>query len=157
MAFLYLRSVLNIGKEEFWVELNDAGNLAEGAWFIGGDFNEVLDPMDRNGRSGPTSQKTNFNNSVYDFALFDIPLQNIHYTWFTFRTDVACSKLDQFFVNPQWVEKFSGASLRGLPRLLSDHWPLLLNTDGQKDGPSPFRFKNMWLRHHNFKALVKSS
>lgn len=32
----------NIGKEEFWIELNDLGNLTKCKWCIGGDFNEVL-------------------------------------------------------------------------------------------------------------------
>lgn len=29
----------NRGKEEFWIELNDLGNLIEGDWCIGADFN----------------------------------------------------------------------------------------------------------------------
>lgn len=38
------------GKENFWVELNDLGNLSEGAWCIGGELNEVLYSEDQKGR-----------------------------------------------------------------------------------------------------------
>lgn len=31
-----------MGKEEFWTELINLGNLVEGAWCVGGDFNEIL-------------------------------------------------------------------------------------------------------------------
>lgn len=156
MAFLYLWSVFKYWNGEFWIELNHMGNLAKGAWCIRGDFNEVLYRMDKNGRTGSTSQITNFNNWVSDFALLDIPLQNIQYTWSNFRFNATYSRLDRFFVNQQWLEKFSGASLRGLPRSLSNHCPLLFGTDKQKDGLSPFRFESMWLQHNNYKALVKS-
>lgn len=29
-------------KRNFWIELNDLGNLDDGAWCVGGDFDEVL-------------------------------------------------------------------------------------------------------------------
>lgn len=32
----------NKDKEEFWIELNDLGNLGERAWCVGGDLNEIL-------------------------------------------------------------------------------------------------------------------
>lgn len=39
---------------------------------------------------------------------------------------------------------------------VSDHCPLLLNTDRPKTGPSPFRFENIWLRHSSFEQNIKS-
>lgn len=33
--------------------------------------------------------------------------------------------------------------------------PLLLDTDTHKDGPRPFLFENMWLRHHSLKKNVE--
>lgn len=32
----------NRGKQEFWTELFDLGNLSDGIWCVGGDFNKVL-------------------------------------------------------------------------------------------------------------------
>lgn len=44
----------NIGKDEVWIEHNDIGNLVDGAWCVGGDFNEFLYLLDRNGRHSST-------------------------------------------------------------------------------------------------------
>lgn len=37
----------NRGKSDFWIELNDIGNLVDGPWCIGGDFSDILYPSDR--------------------------------------------------------------------------------------------------------------
>lgn len=71
----------NIGKEEFWIEFNDLGNFKEGAWCIGGDFNEVLYSADRNGKRGSNAQKRNFHDWISEFGLIDIPINNIQFTW----------------------------------------------------------------------------
>lgn len=67
----------NIGKEEYWIELNDLGNLTEGKWCIGGDFNEVLYSEDRKGRSSSNSQRRNFHEWLSDFGLIEVPTNNI--------------------------------------------------------------------------------
>ena len=42
-----------------------------------------------------------------------------------------------------------------LPRPVSDHCPVLLDSDGIKFGPSPFRSENMWLKFEGFKDLLR--
>lgn len=43
-----------------------------------------------------------------------------------------------------------------LPCPILDHSPVLLEGDsGTHEGPSPFRFENMWLTSEGFKELVK--
>ena len=44
---------------------------------------------------------------------------------------------------------------RTLPRPVSDHCPVLLDSDGIKSGPSPFRLENMWLKVVGFKDLLR--
>ena len=42
-----------------------------------------------------------------------------------------------------------------LPRLVSNHFPILIDGRGIKLGPSPFRFESMWLKSEGFKDLLK--
>ena len=42
-----------------------------------------------------------------------------------------------------------------LPRHTSDHSPILLEGGTQLNGPSPFRFENMWLKVEGFKELIR--
>ena len=44
---------------------------------------------------------------------------------------------------------------RCLPRPISDHFSILLDSDGVRMGPSPFRFELMWLKYEGFKEILK--
>ena len=65
------------------------------------------------------------------------------------------SRLDGFLVSADWESKFSNVIQRTLPRPVSDHCPVLLDSDGIKSGPSPFRFENMWLKVEGNKDLLR--
>ena len=43
-----------------------------------------------------------------------------------------------------------------MSRVLSDHFPILLEGGSQRRGRIPFRFENMWLRVDNFVDKVKT-
>ena len=44
---------------------------------------------------------------------------------------------------------------RCLPRPVSNHFPILLDNDDVRMGPSPFRFELMWLKYEGFKEILK--
>lgn len=90
-----------------------------------------------------------------DFGLIDVILQHTTFTWTNFRENASYSRKDWFVISRQWLDFFLSVRLKGLPRPISDLWPLLLETDRPKDGPTPFKFENMWLRHKSLKELVK--
>ena len=44
---------------------------------------------------------------------------------------------------------------RCLPRPIFDHFPILLDSDGVRTGPSTFRFELMWLKFEGFNEILK--
>ena len=66
------------------------------------------------------------------------------------------SRLDLFLVSKDWETHFSGVMQCTLPRLVSDHFPILLDGCGVRRGPIPFRFENMWRKEKGFKEMLKS-
>ena len=129
--------------------------LWEGPWCIGGDFNVVLSPNDRNLEGGLSHPMRRFNEVVNELGLRDLPLQGGPFTWRGGNGNQCMSRLDRFLVSADWESQFSNVIQRTLPRPVSDHCPVLLDSDGIKSGPSPFRFENMWLKFEGFKDLLR--
>ncbi|KAL6337229.1 hypothetical protein AAG906_036543 [Vitis piasezkii] len=67
-----------------------------------------------------------------------------------------CKRLDRFLYSNEWELSFPQSLQEVLPRWTSDHWPIVLDTNPFKWGPTPLRFENMWLQHHNFKESFSS-
>ncbi|RVW74273.1 Transposon TX1 uncharacterized 149 kDa protein [Vitis vinifera] len=71
------------------------------------------------------------------------------------RITSAMRRLDRFLVSPNWIDQYSRATQRRLPRPISDHFPILLEGGGLRRGPYPFKFENMWLKAEGFKELIE--
>ena len=66
------------------------------------------------------------------------------------------TRLDRFLVFEEWDYLFDGFRQSILPRPTSDHFPILLEGGRSlSKGPSPFRFKNMWIKEEGFKDLIR--
>ena len=66
------------------------------------------------------------------------------------------ARLDRFLVIEEWDCQFGKVIQSILPRRISsDHSPILLEGGTWLDGPSPFRFENMWLKVEGFKELIR--
>lgn len=53
--------------------------------------------------------------------------------------------LDGFLICPEWNNSFRAMSQIGLPKVISDHRPILLESRDWDATPSYFTFENMWL------------
>ena len=65
------------------------------------------------------------------------------------------SRLDRFLVSVDWESQFSNAIQRILPSPVFDHSPILLDIEGVRSCPSPFRFELMWPKVEGFKKLLR--
>ena len=142
-------------RESFWEELGSIKGLWECPWCVGGDFNEVLFPneISRGGRLSNSMRR--FSDILSDLELRDLPLQGGPYTWSGGRNDRAMSRLDRFLVTANWESHCNKVIQRRLPRPVSDHFPILLDSDGVRTGPAPFRFELMWLKYEGFKDILR--
>ncbi|KAL7198644.1 hypothetical protein ACSBR2_021029 [Camellia fascicularis] len=94
----------------------------------------------------------------YPFKGHESTLGNssIKYTWCNSIARDKWSRIDRVLVDPKWLEVFN-LKLWGLPRLISDHCPLLLMEDERDWGPKPFRIINAWSLHPCFPAFVEKT
>jgi hypothetical protein len=97
----------------------------------------------------------NFCDFIFDQGLMDFPLAGGSYTWSISCDPPVWSRIDRFLVSPDWEARFPVASQKRLPRLYSDHFPILLNCAHISARSRPFKFKNMWLKADAFMGLVK--
>ena len=142
-------------KEIFWEELGSIRGWWEGPWCLGGDFNEILSPAERARGGNFTPPMRRFAEIVNEMGLRDLPLQGGPFTWSGGRNGRSMSRLDRFLISSDWGSQFSKVAQRSLPRPIYDHFPILLDSDGVRSGPSPFRFEIMWLKFRGFRELLK--
>ena len=142
-------------RELFWQELGAVKGLWGGPWCIGGDFNVVLSPNDRNSDCRLSYSMRCFMEVLNELGLRDLPLQGGPFTWRGGLNNQRMSRLDRFLVSADWEIQFSNVTQSILSRPVSDHCPVMLDSNGIKSGPSPFRFENMWLKFAGFKDILR--
>ena len=66
------------------------------------------------------------------------------------------SRFDRFLLSLDREEHFLNVRLRRLQRLLSDHFPILVEGGNFQRDSRSFRFENMWLKADDFVDQVRS-
>ena len=86
-----------------------------------------------------------FSRCMYDFSdfislheLMDNPLEGGLFTW---SNSTSASRIDRFLFSPAVVEYFSHFSQKRLPRVLSDHFPILWRVGVIEEGDFLFVLK----------------
>lgn len=93
--------------------------------------------------------------------LLDLGFSCPKYTWSNRRqiSDLILERIDRCFANPNWRRLYPEASVTHLPRVFSDHYPVLLELCNSPAvvRNKPFRFQSMWMLHLDFPTMVKES
>ena len=109
-------------------------------------------PSECFGSTSFTATMQEFSNFISKQGLFDLPLQGGSFTWLNFREVALKARLDRFLFSTDWEDNFQTVSQRRMSRLLSDHFPIVLEGGSFQRGRRPFRFENIWLTNEGFVA-----
>ncbi|XP_047965106.1 uncharacterized protein LOC125209548 [Salvia hispanica] len=145
------------GRKMMWDKLREiASNLDGDPWLVGGDFNIFVSEEERQGKGSVkrrTREMADFAEAINDCQLLDVGADGHKFTWV--RGDTF-ERLDRVLIGEGWAKMFESTRVTNLPRILSDHCPLLVRCQapGPRVKPS-FRFQNMWVRHKLFLMEVE--
>ena len=95
-----------------------------------------------------------FSNFIKANYLVDLPLEGASFTWFRDLRIECMSRINRTLVSVDWVDHFGNVFQRVLPRVVSDHCPLLVVAGSINKGHSAFKFENMWLKEEGFVERV---
>lgn len=123
-----------------------------GDQILGGDFRWT---WEKSSNRPPTTSMKSFNSFIEAADLIDIPLQNDTYTRSGYRHYHVSTLIDRFLMTEQVLQKFSFITSIRLVRPTFDRFQILLSIWHNKWGPTPFRFKNMWLKHKDFDSIIE--
>ncbi|KAL8143992.1 hypothetical protein V2J09_017024 [Rumex salicifolius] len=149
-------------RRVFWRDIETELISFQGPCFFGGDLNCILRDDERSGGSGALHPDSNiFQDMVDNVGLIDMGFSGQPFTWSRGSSprDLVAKRLDRMFMNMEAFVAWPTCSIRHLPKLCSDHTPLLFKLDPiQKFDRSrrPFRFEAVWFTHPQFHDFIRS-
>ena len=118
-------------KKCLWEDLVNISNMSKMPWLVAGNFNDVSSASEKKG--GPFNQyKANiFNNRINDCKLIDLGWRGSPFTLVGKRRGgiLVKERLDRALANDKWCTRFSNVMVSHLPRIMSDHHPILVDPD----------------------------
>ena len=151
------------GRKELWQELKTIAMTMQKCWMIMGDFNEIAESSEKKGGAPVDMAKCRaFSARINDCNLIDLGFIGSRFTWrgpLWNGKDRVFKRLDRALANVDWRIRYSEATILTLPRVASDHHPIIINLDAHIENPSnrPFRFEATWLQHLDFPLFVQTN
>uniref|UniRef100_A0A0D3CI77 Uncharacterized protein n=1 Tax=Brassica oleracea var. oleracea TaxID=109376 RepID=A0A0D3CI77_BRAOL len=154
----------NLAEEriDLWtdlLQLHSTFDLQSKMWLVGGDFNQILFPLEHSSPSVNTRnhQMYLFHDCLLQTGLFDLRFNGPNHTWKNNQPESPIAKkLDRQLVNNNVISSFPHAVATFLPPSVSDHTPCLTDLAYQlpKAGTQPFKFQNYLTKHPGFTQLI---
>ncbi|XP_062028531.1 uncharacterized protein LOC133744441 [Rosa rugosa] len=156
---VYARTSIE-GRRRLWTDLAYIkDNFVSGPWLVFGDFNAILGAHEKKGGAPVCRRSCEEFQAMSDVCeLIHVDTHGAEFTWVRrrgLRGNVE-ERLDRCLANLSWMDSWDTFDCSTLPRLCSDHNPLLMsfsNAFGARQ--SFFRFRRMWLEHGEFHAFIK--
>ncbi|XP_019200243.1 PREDICTED: uncharacterized protein LOC109193865 [Ipomoea nil] len=147
-------------RRRLWRELSQSKRGVSGSWLVAGDFNSVTSKEETsNYISFSTQRSSDFVTWIQDECLIDLGFSGPKLTWVKDGSTAAYkgARLDRALCNLDWRIRFPEASVVHLPRIASDHAPLLVRLQGgrQHSHNKHFLFQAAWLTHEDLGKTVQ--
>ncbi|KAI9085212.1 hypothetical protein K1719_032845 [Acacia pycnantha] len=150
-------------RHELWEMLSSIGSEVNVPWLLAGDFNEIKTPLEQVGGGRVNEARCRrFNSWIQDCNLIDVEANGPFYTWKGPKwngLERVFKRLDRCLCNIQWQERFASAEVKVVPRVCSDHHPLVVNLKVGDWGRTPrqFRYEAVWQMHDEFETVMRNS
>lgn len=155
---LYASPIFNIRKN-LWESLSIMSQALSYPWVLLGDFNDISNRDEKFGGLPPSQYKMNcFNNFLNISNLIDLGFEGPRFTWLNGREhhSLIRTRIDRVHANSSWLALFPNSKVFHLPRVKSDHCPILLQTNTHfLPIDKPFRLELFWINHPSFPNIVK--
>jgi hypothetical protein len=142
------------GEDKFLAELATFCSMIRVPYIVGGDFNIVRFPSDKNRNFHPNRYTDTLNAVIHVNELRELDISGGRFTWSNNQVNLTLEKLDML-MSRDWELIFLVAHLYKVPRECSDHNPLFLTTSyNTSTSFREFSFELSWLKHPDFKPRV---
>lgn len=147
------------GNKDIWEKVKNIIDN-ERTVCVMGDFNAIADMQEKyGGDPNSNSNNINFKEFLFDTGLIDVSFKGPAYTW-TNSQDTSkeiFERLDRVVATASWTQKFPQAYVNHLPRIHSDHAPILLQTQGKPLNQAKFKVEKWWFNHEGFKEACATN
>ncbi|XP_061342057.1 uncharacterized protein LOC133288347 [Gastrolobium bilobum] len=154
-------------KEEkrsmLWEDLKLIGRTTNSPWMLSGDFNEISSVAEKKGgKPVDVNRCIMFNNVLNACVVIDLGEGGNIFTWKGPKfphLDRVLKRLDRAVANDAWRTCFEEATVLNLPRIFSDHCPVLVRLDKENQcwRDRPFRFMVVWQNDSRFNSFIKTN
>ncbi|XP_029148790.1 uncharacterized protein [Arachis hypogaea] len=150
-------------RRDLWEKLFDLAQNMGRPWMLVGDFNDIAYEYEKKGGAWvDTNACRRFQNWVNKYNLVDLEYVGSKFTWKGAQREGmerVFKRLDRALANIDWRRDFGDARVEVLPRVNSDHHPILVRLKPERLdlGDKPFRFEIIWRTHHSFKDFLNSA
>ncbi|KAH6759640.1 hypothetical protein C2S51_000189 [Perilla frutescens var. frutescens] len=143
------------GRYLLWDSLRQiTPSMEDSPWLVGGDLNIFLHYYERSESSTDRHKEmANYADAIVDCQLSDAGYSGSNYIW---EGRYLLEHLDRVFLNESWSSNFAVTRVSYLPRIRSDHAPLLITCQFFLQIPkSSFHFQSMWFKLNQAKQHLK--
>ena len=152
-------------RRESWRLMHFLRNQANLPWLCVGDFNEILHVEEQMGGNDREEWCLDgFREAVQYCGFSNLGYRGLPYTWDNRREGLRNIKVRLYhgLADDAWLELFGESSITHVQTSESDHCALYVHIRRTGDtrgsgGGKPFRYENMWQRHHLYNDTVAAA